>query len=184
LGIKVMREMPEELKAQGQDLFRRGAYDEALTVFQQSAAGFAEQGDVIRQGEMLNNMGVIYRVRREWETAVTTLTQAQTLFQQAGDMNRQAQTLGNLGDLHAASKKPDDAAHCYSQAAALFAQNNDRDKQSQVLRALSLLRLRQGRWLEAMMRMEESLTVAPRLGPGKWLFRWLLRFALGLFGGG
>lgn len=178
-----MREMPEELKAQGQDLFRRGAYDEALAVFEQAAAGFAEQGDAIGQGEMLNNMGVIYRVRREWETAVTTLTQAQTLFQQAGDVNRQAQTLGNLGDLHAARKKPDDAARCYSEAAALFAQNNDRDKQSQVLRALSLLRLRQGRWLEAMMRMEESLTVAPRLGPGRWLFRWLLRFALGLFGG-
>ena len=43
--------------------------------------------------------------------------------------------------------------------------------------------LRQGGWLEAMMRMEESLTVAPRLGPGKWLLRILLRFALGLLNG-
>lgn len=179
-----MNDSPEKLKERGQTLFRRGATDEALAVFEQAAAGFAGQDDVVGQGEMLNNMGVIYRVRREWETAVTTLTQAQTLFQQAGDVNRQAQTLGNLGDLYAARKKPDDAARSYSQAASLFAQVKDRDKQSQVLRALSLLRLRQGHWLEAMMRMEESLTVAPRLGPGKWLFRWLLRFALGLFGGG
>ncbi len=178
-----MNESPEQLKEQGQVFFQRGAYDEALAVFEQAAAGFAGQDDVVGQGEMLNNMGVIYRVKREWDTAVATLNQAQTLFQQAGDVNRQAQTLGNLGDLHAARKKTDDAARCYSQAAALFAQNNDRDKQSQVLRALSLLRLRQGRWLEAMMRMEESLNAAPRLGPGKWLFRWLLRFALGLMGG-
>ncbi len=178
-----MNESPEQLKEQGQALFQRGAYDEALAVFEQAAAGFAGQDDVVGQGEMLNNMGVIYRVKREWDTAVATLNQAQTLFQQAGDVNRQAQTLGNLGDLYAARKKPDDAARCYSEAAALFAQNNDRDKQSQVLRALSLLRLRQGRWLEAMMRMDESLTVAPRLGPGKWLLRVLLRFALGLMGG-
>ena len=179
----MVNQTPEELKAQGQALFQRGAHQEALAVFEQAAAGFAGQNDVIGQGEMLNNMGVIYRVRREWETAVSTLNQAQTLFQQSEDVNRQAQTLGNLGDVYAAQKKRDDAARCYSQAAALFAQNNDRDKQSQMLRALSLLRLRQGHWLEAMMRMEESLAVAPRLGPVKWLFRWLLRFALGLMGG-
>jgi tetratricopeptide (TPR) repeat protein len=183
LGLDLMNETPEQLKEQGQELFQRGDYDEALAAFEQAAARFAEQDNPVGQGEMLNNMGVIYRVQREWETAVATLNQAQTLFQQAGDVSRQAQTLGNLGDLHAARKNPDDAARCYSDAAALFAQQGDRDKQSQVLRALSLLRLRQGYWLEAMMRMEESLTVATRLGPGRWLFRWLLRFALGLFGG-
>jgi tetratricopeptide (TPR) repeat protein len=179
----MMDETPEQLKERGQALFQRGATDEALVVFEQAVAGYAGQDDMIGQGEMLNNMGVIYRLKREWETAVATLTQAQTLFQQAGDINRQAQTLGNLADVYAAGKKPDEAARCYSQAAAFFAQDNDRARQSQVLRALSLLRLRQGRWLEAMMRMEESLTAAPRLGPGKWLFRGLLRFALGLFGG-
>ena len=178
-----MTDNPQQLKEQGQALFQRGVYDEALAVFEQAAAEFAGQDDAVGQGEMLNNMGVIYRVKREWDTAVTTLNQAQSLFQQAGDVNRQAQTLGNLADLYAARKRPDDAARSYSQAAALFAQTGDGDKQSQVLRALSLLRLRQGRWLEAMMRMEESLTAVPRLGPGRWFFRWLLRFALGLFGG-
>ncbi|MCB9421324.1 MAG: tetratricopeptide repeat protein [Ardenticatenaceae bacterium] len=179
----MMNENPQQLKEQGQAAFQRGAYDEALALFEQAAAGFAAQDDAVGQGEMVNNMGVIYRVKREWDTAVTTLAQAQTLFQQAGDVNRQAQTLGNLGDLYAARKKRDNAARCYSQAAALFAQTGDGDKQSQVLRALSLLRLRQGHWLEAMMRMEESLTTAPRLGLGKWLLRVLLRFALGLMGG-
>lgn len=178
-----MNDNPQQLKEQGQAAFQRGAYDEALVVFEQAAVGFAAQDDAVGQGEMLNNMGVIYRVQREWETAVATLQQAQTLFQQISDVNRQAQTLGNLGDVYAAHKKPDEAARCYSDAAALFAQQGDRDKQSQVLRAISLLRLRQGYWMEAMMRMEESLTAAPRLGPFRWLFRGLLRFALGLFGG-
>ncbi|HUM71194.1 MAG TPA: hypothetical protein PLK31_20370, partial [Chloroflexota bacterium] len=63
-----------------------------------------------------------------------------------------------------------------------FAQLNQRQKQSQVLRTYSLMRLKQGQWLEAMMRMEESLAVRPRLGPLRWTFRALLRFTLSLFG--
>lgn len=174
---------PDELKEEGLALFRRGANVEALAVLATAVSAYAAQGDEASRAEMLNNMGVIYRVQGEWETAVATLQNTLTIFTQLGDVNRQAQTLGNLGDLYAAQKQRDEAARCYSQAAALLAQGGDAWKQSQVLRALSLLRLRQGRWLVAMMRMEESLSVAPRLGVGKWLFRGLLRFALGLFGG-
>ncbi len=175
---------PEQLKEEGLALFQRGAVEEALAVFETAVSAYAAQDDELGQAEMLNNMGVIYRVQRKWETAVATLQQAAAIFAKLGDTNRQAQTLANLGDLQAAQKQRDDAARSYGQAAALFAQNNDRDKQSQVLRALSLLNLRQGQWMAAMMRMEESLAVAPRLGLGKWLLRALLRFALGLFGGG
>ncbi|MCP4426344.1 MAG: tetratricopeptide repeat protein [Chloroflexi bacterium] len=173
----------DELKEEGLALFRRGDYDGALGAFETAVSIYVAQNDELGQAEALNNMGVIYRVKREWETAVATLQQAAAIFKKMGDANRQAQTLANLGDLQAVQKKRDEAARSYSQAAALFAQHNDPAKQSQVLRALSLLRLRQGQWMNAMMRMEESLTVAPRLGPGKWLLRVLLRLALGLFRG-
>ena len=121
-------------------------------------------------------------MRGQHEPALQALTQAAEAFAQIGDKNRQAQALGNLGDLYAFTKKQNKAARCYSDAAALFAQDGDHDKQSQVLRALSLMRLRQGHFMQAMMHMEESLTANPRPGCFGSVFRAMLRFVLKLLG--
>jgi tetratricopeptide (TPR) repeat protein len=117
------------------------------------------------------------------DTAVTTLNQAATLFAQIGDNTRRAQTLGNLGDIYAQQKKYTEAARHYSDAAAQFAQSNEKENQAQVLRALSLMELRRGHWLAAIMRMEESLQARPRLSFPQRIFKWLLRFANRLLGG-
>ena len=164
-------------------LFQQGDRSQALTMFEQAAATFAAQKDVGNQAEMLNNMGVIQRVQGKLETAVTTLTHAADLFNQIGDTTRQAQTLGNLGDLYAQQKAHTEAARCYSNAAAQFAQNNEKEKQAQVLRALSLMELRRGQWLAAILRMEESLSARRRLSIPQQIFKWMLRFATRLFGG-
>lgn len=174
---------PHTLKDEGMRLFQQGKRREALTTFEQAAAGFAAQDDVGNQAEMLNNMGVVLRVLGDVETAVTTLTQAADLFQQIGDASRHDQTLGNLGDIFAGQKKYTEAARHYSNAAAQFAQSNEKEKQAQVLRALSLMELRRGQWVAAIMRMEESLQARPRLSIPQHLFKWLIRFVNRLLGG-
>lgn len=174
---------PEQLKAEGMQQFRRGAHDQALATFEAAAAAFAAQNDELGQAEMLNNVGVIHRVRRNYAAAHAALGKAMALFAQRGDTQRQAAALGNIGDVFAAEGDRETAVRCYSDAAELFAGAGDRQKQGQMLRALSLLRLRQGQWLAAMRLMEESLSVRPRMGPGGWLFRSLLRFALRLLTG-
>lgn len=174
---------PQALKDEGMRLFQQSKHKQALAAFEQAAAAFAAQEDVGNQAEMLNNMGVVLRVQREMDTAVTTLTQAAQLFAQIGDHNRHAQTLGNLGDIYAQQKKYTEAARLYSDAAAQFAQSNEKENQAQVLRALSLMELRRGHWLAAIMRMEESLQARPRLSFPQQIFKWLLRFANRLLGG-
>lgn len=172
---------PDHLKEEGLRLFQRGAYAEAVTLFETAAAAYAAQEDELGRAEMLNNLGVVHRVRRHYAAAAEALQQAAVLFARGGDEKRQGQALANLGDLHAAQKAYTPAARAYSDAIEHLAASGDRHLQSSVLRALSLMRLRQGQWLDAMIQMESSLTVRPRLGPGQWLFRGLLRFALRLF---
>ena len=174
---------PQDLKAKGLRLFEQGNRDQALATFEQAAAAFAEQEDAGEQAEMLNNMGVILRVKGQMDTAVSTLQQAADLFAQIGDSTRQAQTLGNLGDLYANQKKHTEAARFYSDAAAQFAQSNEKEKQAEVLRALSLMELRRGQYLAAIMRMDESLQARPRLSVPQHLFKWLLRFTSKLLRG-
>jgi len=174
---------PQEFKDEGMRLFQQGKHQQALAAFEQAAAAFAAHEDVGNQAEMLNNMGVVLRVQGKMDTAVSTLNRAADLFAQIGDHNRHAQTLGNLGDIYAQQKNYTDAARHYSDAAAQFAQSNEKANQAQVLRALSLMELRRGHWLAAIMRMEESLQARPRLSFPQKIFKWLLRFANRLLGG-
>jgi len=168
-------------KASGMTLFQQKNYPEALAAFTAAEAAFGAAGDEHGRAEMLNNIGVIHRLQRRYEAAMTAMRTAAELFAAAGDLPRQAMTLGNIGDLHAAQKNHDEAARAYSDASELFARAGVPSGQSQVLRALSLLRLRQGQFIAAMVHMEQSLRVKERRGPLQALFLRMLRFALGIF---
>lgn len=174
----------EDAKTEALQLFRQGRYEQALAAFETAVGAYAAEKDDAGRGEMLNNIGVVRRLLGQPEAARAALTEAETLFAGLGDKVRQGQALGNLADVHAQTKDRTAAARAYSSAAQLFAEAGDGEKQAQVLRALSLLRLRQGQFVTAMMHMEQSLSARPRVGVGGWLFRALLRFALRLFGGG
>jgi tetratricopeptide (TPR) repeat protein len=172
----------DTLKEEGLALFERGTRSQALLKFEEAVRAYTAENNPAGQAEALNNVGVVQRLQGNREAALQALQAAEALFAEIGEHNRQAQALGNLGDLYAARRQRDEAARCYTQAAALFAQTNDPARQSQVLRALSLLAMRRGRWFAAMAHMEETIRVNPRPSLGQRLFRWLLRFVLGMSG--
>jgi tetratricopeptide (TPR) repeat protein len=179
--------MSDQLKEEGLALFARGDYRAALATFQEAADAYGRADDLASQAEMLNNLGVLYRLQRDWPAALQALTEARTLFADLADRKREAQVWANLGDLYANQRNQEQAARAYSQASALFGQVAEPDgelrwKWGQALRALSLLRLRQRRIMEAMAIMEQSLTVRGQLDAFAALFRLMLRFALWLMG--
>ncbi|MDX1662787.1 MAG: tetratricopeptide repeat protein [Candidatus Promineifilaceae bacterium] len=176
--------MADRLLEEGMAFFRRGQRDAALEKFREAAASYAAAEDPTGQGEALNNAAVIYRLQRRWQEAADAFDRARTLFREAGEVARQGQVLGNLGDLYARRGDDEAAARLYGEGAALLAQAGEHDNQAQILRALSLLRLRQRRFLEAMMLMDASLEARPRLSLSQRLFRPLLSFALRLLTGG
>jgi tetratricopeptide (TPR) repeat protein len=174
---------PDALKEEGLQLFQRGELDNAVSTFETAVSAYAAEQNPVGQAEMFNNIGVIHRMRGNYDEALQALNNAAELCQQTDDVNRRAQVLGNMGDLYASMGDKETAARYYSDSAELFAQCGDAQRQSMVLKALSLLRLRQGQWMAAMMHMESSLSVRPRRGIFGSLFLGLIRFALSLFGG-
>jgi tetratricopeptide (TPR) repeat protein len=173
---------PNTIKEEGLTLFQQGDHKAALDRFMRAAALFQDTEDWGGWSEMHNNMGVVYRQQKNWKQAENALEQALDGFRQINDQNRVGQTLANLGDVFVGQRKRAEAAVTYEQAAALLADSGDGWRQSQVLRALSLHHLRQMHWFLAMSYMEQSLTANPDRGMSGWLFRTLLRFALGLAG--
>ena len=56
---------PAKLKEEGLRLFQDGAYAEAIENFNLAHKGFVEVGQPLDAAEMLNNIGVIYRIENQ-----------------------------------------------------------------------------------------------------------------------
>jgi tetratricopeptide (TPR) repeat protein len=175
---------PEELKEEGMARFNRGHHDEALVIFQQAAKEYREAEDLLGQGEMLNNIGVIYRLDRNLGAAEEALNQANKIFSELGDEVRQAQVLGNLGDLSSRRKDYLRAEQYYSESSALFAGAGEYTMQADVLRMLSLMQIRKRNLWAAVDAMQRSLKVRPKMSIPQRMLSLLLSLATKILSGG
>jgi tetratricopeptide (TPR) repeat protein len=175
---------PDELKEEGMTLFSQGQRDEALVIFQQAAKEYSETEDLLGQGEVLNNIGVIYRLDRNMGAAEEALNQAKEIFRELGDEVRQAQVLGNLGDLSSRQKDYLGAEQYYSESTALFASAGEYTMQADVLRMLSLMHIRRRNLWAAVDMMQMSLKVRPKMSIPQRILSLLLGIATKVLSGG
>lgn len=128
---------------------------------------------------MQNDLGVVYRAQHRWDEATAAFTAAQQDFEELGNQAHAGQVLGNLGSLYLAQGRLDQAASHLSRAATLLHQAGERQLEGDTRRLLSTVRLRQRRWLEALVIYETALTCYPGLSLGRRLLlhlvRWLVR---------
>jgi tetratricopeptide (TPR) repeat protein len=168
---------PDDLKEKGLSLVKEGQLDEALACFEAAAEAYAADSNEAGQAEMHNNIGVIYRMQRNWNTAEESLLQAESGFRALGDNLRRAQVLGNLGDVYASKHENTTAARYYSDASEQFAKVGDGEQQYRVLRTFSIMRIRQRHWPGAIDLMARALEARPRRSFVQQLFYPLLRLA-------
>lgn len=173
----------EDIKSEGIRLFQKGDLEAALVQFKTAVAQSQQENDSLAEAQLQNNIGVVYRFQKNYPAAQIALEQAISLYKSHQDVKGLGQAYGNMGDLLARQRKKEEAAHYYILSANTLEDAQAYFEQSQVLRALSLHYLRQGRWIESMIRMEESLTQKPRLGIKGWVWQKVLRFALRLIRG-
>ncbi|MFQ6101857.1 MAG: tetratricopeptide repeat protein [Anaerolineae bacterium] len=128
----------QELKEEGLRLFQEGLYEEAAARFKQVQGMFAAEGNEIEAAEMVNNLGVIYRLHGKWDEAIAALDEARAAFARLGDRSREAQALGNLGGLYASKGERDEAQGCLRQAADIFAELGEAQHQGETLLALGV----------------------------------------------
>jgi tetratricopeptide (TPR) repeat protein len=144
---------------------------------------FASDSNEVGLAEMNNNIGVIYRMQRNWSAAEESLLQAESGFRALGDNLRRAQVLGNLGDVYASKHENKTAARYYSDSSELFAKVGDGEQQYRVLRTFSTMRIRQRNWPGAIDLMTRALEARPRRSFMQQLFYPILRLARRLWTG-
>ncbi|HIP86962.1 MAG TPA: tetratricopeptide repeat protein [Anaerolineales bacterium] len=175
----------EALKAEGLRLFEEGLYEEAAKRFGQAQELFAAGGNLAEAAEMLNNLGVTYRMLHQWDQARVALEEAQRAFARLGDRDREAQTLGNLGGLLATRGDRLRAQEYLRRAADIFEELGDRQRQGETLISLGIQMWKAGDRRGGLKTYREGLQILENPNPQQrfilrllgWLF-WLLRWPL------
>jgi tetratricopeptide (TPR) repeat protein len=174
---------PQTLREEGLRYYRQEAFDEAVACFSEAHSLYLEKGDQHGAAEALNNLGVIYCQQKRWSEAVEALEEAHQAFIAMEDTDGQAQALGNLGSLYRASGQLEKAARNFKDVLTLFHRLGDSQAENVTWRALSLVRLRQRRWLEAILAYDSSLLCLERPSLGQRLLHFLLGWLLRLLSG-
>ena len=172
------------LKEEGQRLFQEGLYEEAAAAFRQAQETFTAEGNEIEATEMVNNLGVIHRMRGEWDEAIAALEEAWATFVRLGDHDRGAQTLGNLGGLYASRGQRDKATECLRQAADTFAELGDAQHQGETLLALGVQMWKSGDRSGGLAAYEAGLHALQHPTGRQKTLRGLLNLRGRLLGGG
>ncbi len=152
---------------EGRLCYRQGEYEEALSHLQAAYQHYQAKGRQEQVAEMVNDIGVIYTVLRQWSEAEKSLNEAHHLFTQLQDYNGEAQTLGNLGSMFRARGDLKQAAANLQLAADRFHLVGDDERRGMTLKVLSMVRLSQFRLLQALAAYDAALACHPN--PSAWI---------------
>ncbi len=173
----------EQLRKQGLELYRSGRFEEAMTAFADARQAFESAGSTREAAESANDRGVAARQAGRLDEAEIAFRQARGLFISLADLKAEGQVTGNLGALAESRRQNDEAAALYKDAVGLLERAGAPDLAAETWRALSRLRMKQGRWFQALGAYEAGMDNLQHLSLRERLLRWLLRILRPLLGG-
>jgi len=132
----------------------------ALELFAETLPRWTELGEVGRQAETLNEMGILLRRLGETADAIELYGQALGLFRRAGDLVGEAQTLNNRGVAWVELEELGRAEEDYRAAIALWQELEDPLEEARTLRGLGQMLLRRGDNAGALECFERALGLA------------------------
>jgi tetratricopeptide (TPR) repeat protein len=171
-----------QLKDKGLAHFRAGRFEDAIAAFAEAQSAFLAEGDCAQAAECANDLGVAARQAARFDEAEAAFGEARKLFSNLDDPKSLGQVVGNLAALAESRNQNDPAAQLYKQAIALFGEAGEADLAAETWRALSRLRMKQGKWFQAMGAYDAGLDGVERLTLTQQLLRRLLKTSRRLIG--
>lgn len=162
-------------KRQGEASYQAKEYRAAAEAFSASAGAFEAVGQPQMAAEMANNASVAYLQAGQLDLAYRAVTDTPQLFAGSGDLERASLAFGNRANVLEAMGELDKAEDDYRRALEGFEQLADQTRIRETRQALSALRLRQGRPMEALTEMQIGLEGQARRGLRDRIIRWILR---------
>ncbi len=168
--ISVSQQNLVSLEQQGQRLYDRGQFTQAIDLWQQVAQTYQAQQDSLNWARVLSNLSAAYQQLGQWNQARAAIDQSLQLLQQPelqGAPAREkvlAQALNTQGNLALGTGQAEQALTTWEQATALYQQLKDDAgatrgllNQAQAMRALGLYR----RALTTLTQIDQTLQTQP-----------------------
>lgn len=152
----------EDNKNKGIAQFNKGNFSDALDSFKAAYDLFRAEGKEIEVGEMLNNIGMVYRSLEQVEMALQSMTEAREIFRELGDKDREAQTIANMAPLYIIQKKYTLASQFYLEAEGLFEEVGDTEKLADVLMSHGLHEFEHGEKRGSLYLYERGMRMLKR----------------------
>lgn len=126
-------------------------YTEALDHYQQALTIVREVGDRIKEGEILNLLGIIYDDQGRYEEALDHYRQALAIRREVGNRFGEGQTLHNLGLVYSNQGRYAEALDHFQQALAIMQEMDNQFGETYILHQIaSRVYSRQGRQAEVI----------------------------------
>ena len=165
----------EKTISEAKKSWEAGNHKKAAEGFKTALDFYKDQKDEYNAAEMANNLCVAYLQIGKKKEALELVNGTDIIFEEHNDFQKQAIALANQAEALEALKQYPQAVTLYQKSADLFKQIGQDDFASYVLKSLALLQVKQGKQLEGIFAMEQSLNSKGKLTVWQRIYRWLLK---------
>ena len=147
----------DQLVKMAKQAYGNKKYSEAADLFGQAADDYVSANDSLMAAEMKNNQSVAFLQAGNAQASLEAVHGTDEVFASAGDKRRQGMAVANkaaaLGDL----KRKEEAIACYEKSATILEEAGEPDLRADVMRSIATLRVRQGKFTDAVVSMQDGL---------------------------
>ena len=141
----------------------------AVTEYRAVLNLLADAGDLIKEGQILSNLGLAHAGAGEVEKAEARYREAIEVHARAGYEKGQSIARANLGELYLAEQRTGEAQDVLAEALTIGRRIRANDSLPEILRLLALARLELGLLAEAEDNSDEAVALAEQVGSDLYL---------------
>lgn len=173
---------PSKLANMAKLAYEQDRIEDAIQGFRAAREIYMQNQEFAKAAEMANNLCVVLLKDGQADEALSIVEGTPQIFLDLGNEVLAAMAYGNLASALEACGKLSEAESALEEAAKRFHQLDQKEYYLDTQKALSQLRLRQGRTFEAMLAMQAGLEKQSRLNIGHRILRGLLNIPARLLG--
>lgn len=155
--------------------YREKRYRDAGAGFERASQAYLNAGEPEQAAEMANNACVAFLQAGDPHKALELVASTPDTFLSAGDLSRASLAFGNRANALAELGRRKQAEGDYRRALEGFQKLGDDQRTRETRQALSALRLRDAKPLEALTEMQLGLEGQRQLSLRDRIVRWILR---------
>ena len=144
-------------------IWRGKISDEEIQSYERALAEFQERGDEREAAKILEQLGILYYWRDEWDLAIEYYEKSTKIKEALGDRRGLGATYGNLGNVYARKGEWDLAIEYYEKSMKIFEVLGDRHGLAQTYNNLGNVYADKGEWDLAIEYYEKDMEISEDL---------------------